>query len=404
MSAAAAPTCPNCLKGAMQVFHTAQRVPTNSCILLSTREEALAYPTGDIALGFCPACGFVSNTAFDAKLTEYSGRYEETQGFSPTFQRFHRDLADRVIDRFKLAGRDILEIGCGKGEFLLLLCENGRNRGVGFDPGYRADRFAPAPGENVRFVADFYTEKCTDTAADFVCCKMTLEHIPTTLEFMRNVRAAQGDRPAEIFFMIPEAQRILRDCAFEDVYYEHCSYFSPHSLEHLFSAAGFFPTAIGFEYGGQYLTIAADTHDKGAGRLSGDGDLPELAAWVAKFPALLEKQVRFWREQFAALAAAGKTAVIWGSGSKGVSFLTTLGLGDEIAAAVDINPHRQGYFMPATGHRIVGPQDLAQLKPDVVIVMNPIYRQEIAADLAKLGLSPQVMAVDDGLHHGGGGK
>ena len=74
---------------------------------------------------------------------------------------------------------------------------------------------------------------------------------------------------------------------------------------------------------------------------------------------------------------------------------------DEIAAAVDINPHRQGYFMPATGHRIVGPQDLVELKPDVVIVMNPIYRDEIAADLAKLGLSPQVMAVDDGLHAGG---
>jgi SAM-dependent methyltransferase len=401
MSAAAAPTCPNCLQGAMRVFHTARRVPTNSCILLSTREEALAYPTGDIALGFCPSCGFVSNTAFDPKLTEYSGRYEETQGFSPTFQRFHRDLADRVIERFGLQGRDILEIGCGKGEFLLLLCENGRNRGVGYDPGYRADRFAPAPGDNIRFVADFYTETCTDTAADFVCCKMTLEHIPTTLQFMRNVRAAQGDRPAEIFFMIPEAQRILRDCAFEDVYYEHCSYFSPHSLEHLFRAAGFFPTAIGFEYGGQYLTIAADTRDTGKGRLSGDGDLAELAAWVAKFPALLEKQVGFWRAQFAGLAAQGKKAVIWGSGSKGVSFLTTLGLGDEIAAAVDINPHRQGYFMPATGHRIVGPQDLAQLKPDVVIVMNPIYRQEIAADLAKLGLAPQVMAVDDGLHAGG---
>ena len=388
----------------MEIFHTAHRVPTNSCILLSTREEAQAYPTGDIALGFCRACGFVSNTAFDAKLTEYSGRYEETQGFSPTFQRFHRDLADRVLQRFSLKDRDILEIGCGKGEFLLLLCENGLNRGVGFDPGYRADRFAPAAGENVRFVADFYTEKCVDTAADFVCCKMTLEHIPTTLGFMRMVRAAQGDRQAEIFFMIPEAQRILRDCAFEDVYYEHCSYFSPHSLEHLFSAAGFFPGAIGFEYGGQYLTIAADTRDSGAGRLTPDSDLAELAAWVAKFPGLFAGQLDFWRARFAELKSGGQKAVIWGSGSKGVSFLTSLGLTDEISAAVDINPHRQGYFMPGTGHRIVGPQDLAELKPDVVIVMNPIYRQEIAADLAKLGLAPRVMAVDDGLLEGGGAK
>ena len=141
---------------------------------------------------------------------------------------------------------------------------------MGYDPGYRADRHAPAAGENVRFVADFYTEKCTDTAADFVCCKMTLEHIPETRDFVRMVRLAQGDRPAEIFFMIPDATRILQDCAFEDVYYEHCSYFSRHSLDRLFRARGFFPTAVGNEYGDQYLTIAASTADTGPGRLGRD--------------------------------------------------------------------------------------------------------------------------------------
>jgi len=381
----------------MDIFHTAKGVPTNSCILLSTIQEALDYPKGDIALGFCEVCGFVGNTAFDPVLTEYSGRYEETQGFSPTFQRFHQGLADRLIEKFDLKDREILEIGCGKGEFLLLLCEDGKNRGVGYDPGYLADRHAPAPGENVRFVADFYTEECTDTAADFVCCKMTLEHIPKTQKFVRMVRLAQGDRPAEIFFMIPEASRILQDCSFEDVYYEHCSYFSPHSLDRLFRAAGFFPTEIGNEYDGQYLTIAASTADKGQGPQAGPEQLAELTGWVKGFPQLFVSQLEFWRGRLDSWRAEGKTAVIWGSGSKGVSFLTTLGLDDGIAGAVDINPHRQGYFMPGTGHRIFGPDDLVELKPDVVIVMNPIYREEIAADLAKRGLTPEILAVDDGV-------
>jgi hypothetical protein len=78
-------------------------------------------------------------------------------------------------------------------------------------------------------------------------------------------------------------------------------------------------------------------------------------------------------------------------------FLTTLGLDDGIAGAVDINPHRQGYFMPGTGHRIFGPDDLVELKPDVVIVMNPIYREEITADLAARGLTPEILNVDDGV-------
>ncbi len=383
----------------MEIFHTATGVPTNSCILLASRAEALEYPKGDIALGFCDVCGFVGNTAFDPVLTEYSGRYEETQGFSPTFQRFHQDLADRLIAKFGLQDQEILEIGCGKGEFLLLLCTDGKNRGVGYDPGYRADRHAPAPGENVRFEADFYTEKCTDTAADFVCCKMTLEHIPETQDFVRMVRLAQGDRPAEIFFMIPDATRILQDCAFEDVYYEHCSYFSPHSLDRLFSAAGFYPSEIGNEYGDQYLTIAAGTADRGRGTLVGGEQLKELTSWVKGFPALFAAQLEFWRKRLEDWQAKGKTAVIWGSGSKGVSFLTTLGLDDGIAGAVDINPHRQGYFMPGTGHKIFGPDDLVALKPDVVIVMNPIYRQEIAADLAQRGLTPEILAIDDGVKH-----
>ena len=58
---------------------------------------------------------------------------------------------------------------------------------------------------------------------------MTLEHIPATGDFVRMVRRAIGDavRNRPVFFQIPEATRILRDCAFEDIYYEHCSYFSP---------------------------------------------------------------------------------------------------------------------------------------------------------------------------------
>jgi hypothetical protein len=212
-------------------------------------------------------------------------------------------------------------------------------------------------------------------------------------------RLAQGDRPADIFFMIPDATRILQDCAFEDVYYEHCSYFSPHSLDRLFRAAGFHPTEVGSEYDGQYLTIAASTGNGGAGPLVGADQLDDLARWVQGFPDLFRSQLDFWRERLDAWRAAGKTAVIWGSGSKGVSFLTTLGLADGIEGAVDINPHRQGYFMPGTGHTIFGPDDLVALKPDVVIIMNPVYREEITADLALRGLCPEILAVDDGVEH-----
>jgi hypothetical protein len=53
---------------------------------------------------------------------------------------------------------------------------------------------------------------------------------------------------------------------------------------------------------------------------------------------------------------------------------------------VDINRYRQDKFMPGTGQRIVAPEFLREVQPDHVIAMNPIYREEIARDLDRLGL------------------
>jgi hypothetical protein len=207
------------------------------------------------------------------------------------------------------------------------------------------------------------------------------------------VRRAVGDRPGTtVFFMIPEVMRILEDCAFEDVYYEHCSYFSPGSLGRLFRASGFEILNVGNEYGGQYLTIEARPAAAGAGPAAPD-DLARLADLVASFPRRLAARLAEWRAHLDEVRRDGLRTVLWGSGSKGVAFLSALDLGDEIAAAVDINPHRHGYHMPGSGHAIVGPDDLVELRPDVVIIMNPIYREEIGADLAARGLAPRIWSL-----------
>ncbi len=77
------------------------------------------FPRGDLRLGFCAACGFITNTAFDPSLQDYGVAYEETQGFSPTFNAFAHELARRWVDALRpRAASSVLEIGCGKGEFL----------------------------------------------------------------------------------------------------------------------------------------------------------------------------------------------------------------------------------------------------------------------------------------------
>ena len=381
--------CTSCGSAGMEVFHSIDQVPTNSCILLPTRTEALAYPCGDVRLAFCHHCGFISNIAFDPKLTEYSGRYEETQAFSPTFNAFHDKLAHTLVERHGLRDKDIIEIGCGKGEFLHLLCDLGPNRGLGFDPGYSEARGDSKSGGGFRVIQDFFSEKYTDHSADFVACKMTLEHIPTPNVFLdAAVRTARKD--GVVFIQVPESLRILRDCAFEDIYYEHCSYFTAGSLGRLFRQLGLRVLSTRIEYDGQYLTVEATFPD--GKRTSEEGsqynDLGELAQQVASFPGRVQSKMREWQQHLARWDSQGKRVLIWGSGSKGVSFLTGVPGAEKVTHAVDINPYRHGFFMPKTGQEIVGPQQLRDIRPDAIVVMNRIYLPEIRLSSASSALHP----------------
>jgi len=385
--------CPSCYSTDVSVFYEKKDVPAHSVLLFPTRTKAVNYPKGVIALGFCKDCGFISNLEFNPDLHEYSGTYEETQGYSPTFSKFSKKLCATLIDRYNLRGKKILEIGCGKGEFLNLLCEMGDNKGIGFDPAYVIERDHSSMQDRVTYITDFYSEKYSHYKADFVCCKMTLEHIHATAEFVRMVRNAIEDKlDTIVFFQIPDATRILEDCAIEDIYYEHCSYFSPGSLGRLFRKCGFGVTRLETDYDGQYLMIdAMPSNGRPAPPLPVEDDLGELTALVENFPVKFKEKTTRWKERIEQMREDRKRAVLWGSGSKAVAFLTTLDIYDEIKYVVDINPYRQGTYMAGTGHQIVAPEFLKEYKPEFVIIMNAVYKNEISQDIAQMGISPEIL-------------
>jgi SAM-dependent methyltransferase len=388
-------TCPSCGGAAVELFHREAGVPVNSCLLLATEDEARAFPRGTIALGLCHACGFISNTEFDPAVAEYSTRYEETQAFSPRFQAFEDELARRLVDRFDLRGKDVLEVGCGKGSFLLRVCELGANRGIGIDPSVVPERVhQPASGE-VRFIADLYRKEHAELPADVVICRHTLEHIHDVAGFMDLLRANLAGRSATtVFFELPDTLRVLEEVAFWDVYYEHCSYFTVGSLVRLFERSGFTVLDARLDYDDQYILLEARTDEAAGRRPFGPVDqVAEVAGAVHQFQRRYQAQVAAWDERLAGLFAGGRRAVVWGAGSKGVAFLGALPAAERIEVAVDVNPYKHGMFMAGTGRRIVPPAFLADYRPDVVIVMNPIYLDEIRAELDRLGVGAEVVAV-----------
>ena len=365
--------------------------------MLPTREQALAFPRGDIELAFCRTCGFIGNTRFDPGLHHYSPDYEETQGYSGRFMRFLDELCEDQIAKHDLRpGRVALEIGCGKGEFLITLCERSGCDGIGIDPGYRAERTQSPAADRIRFITDFYGPRYAHLTADYVSCRHTLEHIGPVHEFMQLVRRTIGDRrEVTVFFELPDMERVLSDCAFWDIYYEHCTYFTRGSLARLFRATGFDVTSLYKVYDDQYLVInARPAPGPTKASLPEEDDLEEIQHLVGQFSQRVERRVRELTESARAWQAQGKRVAIWGSGSKCVSLLSALGADGMPDAIVDVNPHKYGKFLAGSGIRDLARRpSLEALRPDVVVIMNSIYTEEIRADLAARGLHPELVAL-----------
>lgn len=387
--------CPNCGGREMDSFYDAGQVPSHSCLLMASVEEALRFPTGRLSLAYCVSCGFIGNVRYDARHSAYSPEYEETQHFSSCFSEFARRLAQRWVDRYDLHKKLVLEIGCGKGEFLALLCELGPNRGIGVDPSCVPERLGVEANSRIRFIREYYSEKFGALDADVILCRHTLEHIAPTRNFIRTLRTSLGDaKDTLVLFELPDITRILREGAFWDLYYEHCSNFTAGTLARLFRSNGFDVVELERDFDDQYLLLAARPADGPTEmRFALEEDLEQTSRDVDAFcqngPATIEK----WRNRLCEWRRDGKRIVVWGSGSKCVAFFTTLGVKEEVERIVDINPYRQGKFLPGTGHPIVSPEALTAAPPEVVVVMNPIYCEEIREKLLSIGLTPELVAV-----------
>lgn len=384
------PTCPACGSTDLHVFHEVSGVPVNSCLLVDDVETARGFPRGDLRLAWCDGCGFVTNLAFDPSRATYSQDYEETQGFSAHFRAFIEDLSYRWVRAHGLQGKDVVEIGCGKGEFLWEMARAGIGHGVGVDPGVKPERTPDDVAEGLSWVQGFFPQDYPELNADAVVCRHTLEHIGPVEEFMRTVRAAIGDRTdTAVLFELPGTMHVLDDVWFWDTYYEHCSYFTAGSLARLFRRTGFEVLDVRSAYDDQYLLLEALPVD-GSGQgapLPLEESPADVAAAAQRFAQGYRDTVERWRTRVREVAAAGGRTVVWGSGSKGVAFLAALG--DDAAlveVAVDINPHKHGRYMAGTGHRIVAPKELLDVRPALVVAMNSTYLAEIGADLTGLGL------------------
>jgi SAM-dependent methyltransferase len=341
---------------------------------------------GDFKAEFCGSCGHFFNAAFDEGRIGYTQTYENSLHFSPRFVQFSNELVDRLSRSYTLSGKTVVDIGCGKGDFLKRLCAISGARGIGFDKSFEEDRGETS--DNLLFVRDWFSDAYPDVRPDFVSCRHVLEHINEPIDFLRTLRSHPGISPETVmYFEVPNALYTLRDLGIWDLIYEHVSYFTPDSLRAAFELAGFDVLAIGSSFGEQYLYIEAKPARQAPVRTSTAA--ATLRTLVDDFGRAYADKVSRWNGFLAQNDPAH--VAVWGAGSKGVTFVNALQAGPNIAALVDVSPYKQGRFAPRTGTAVLAPEQLTSLSIRSLIVMNPLYRDEIKAATEALGLTPAIL-------------
>lgn len=373
-------SCPVCSESAPSPLSTITEMPLIGCQFAESRATALGAARGTLEPSLCKACGHIYNRAFEPERIDYVYGYENALNFSPRHRAHSDATVDRLFRSYALEHKSVVEIGCGTGEFLSQLCAKGSNHGVGYDP-TQASRVMGVGDGSVTILAETFSPE-TPKSVDLVCSQHVLEHLAELGSTLRQAHSVLK-RGGIGYFQVPNGLTIFRDLDIWDLTYEHVSYFSPASLQRALSDARFSVLRLEGSFGGQYLDAEAT-----AGEAPGvPATSPGYSDFCDDFPAAFVKVVSYWKERIASVLGSGRRIVLWGGGTKAVSFLNMLALeADGIEYVVDINPRKVGRFVPGTAQKIVPPEYLRDYRPDIVVVMNREYATEVQAMLNSMRL------------------
>jgi hypothetical protein len=316
----------------------------------------------------------IENAAFYPELIQYDADYQNNQAVSAAFEAHMKSVLE-IIKTGYPQGAKVVEVGCGKGDFLELVQADGWFDISGYDGAYEGDN--PA-------IEKRYLDDSDRISADLVVLRHVLEHIARPQDFLRLLREIFGD--AGIYVEVPDFDWIKSNQAFFDVTYEHVNYFTQESLSGLFVST----RDRGLLFGDQYQYVVGDLAKIRHDEFNRAYDRED--AWVdLSFDELFPE----FRSVVAELeeSASGKAIYVWGAATKGVMFChhlqrmspTVFG---RISAAVDINPMKSNRFMPSVHLPILTVDDFCDQvdSDDLVVIMNPNYRNEIVAELESRGL------------------
>ncbi len=333
--------------------------------LISKSDEALH---GEIHLRFNPVLDFIENSAFDPEIAAYDNNYQNSQAHSHTFNIHMRTMLE-IIKKYIPKGGLVVEVGCGKGDFVELMEADGSFSVIGYDATY--------DGNNTLIEKRYLSFK-DKIDADFVILRHVLEHIKNPHAFLALMQHIFGN--VQIYIEVPNYSWIIDNQAFYDITYEHVNYFTPYSLTCLFDHKIY---DSGLCFNNQYQFLIADLQS-----LSNIYQEQYFSTqwsdidFYKTFHLLSEKIFNIEKE-----ITKNNKVYIWGASTKGCMFLVHCldrsKIIDNVGFAIDINPRKWGKYLPGSRVSIKSKDEFFRIvtEEDILVIANPNYKDEIVREL-----------------------
>lgn len=359
---------------------------------LTEQQLKLPEPRYPLHAKVCETC-FLVQVDHDVPAEAIFSDYAYFSSFSPSWVEHAKRYAEKMTFRFRLGPQSlVIEIASNDGYLL----QHFKSAGVGvlgIEPAANVAKEAEKLGVTTE-VAFFNREtaarlRALGIQADLMTANNVMAHVPDLNEFVSGfpvVLAPEGVLTVEF----PHLLNLIAQAQFDTIYHEHYSYLSLLACERIFAAHGLrvFDVEELPTHGGSLRLFACHrtaSHPDGAGlaairdkeRAAGLHDLKTYEGFTIRAEAI-RKQLRDFLQQ----AQKEKLRVTaYGAAAKGNTLLNYCSVGTDLISAVfDKNTHKQGHYLPGSHIPISSPEKIAEMKPDVMLILPWNLRAEIMSE------------------------
>ncbi|HXP29006.1 MAG TPA: class I SAM-dependent methyltransferase [Solirubrobacteraceae bacterium] len=387
-----ATTCRFCGAPVEAVFADLGMSPLANAYLPAERVNAMEpfYPLRALV---CGKCFLVQLEEFETPEQIFSD-YAYFSSYSTSWLEHCERYAGEMVERLGLdGGSRVVEIASNDG-YLLQYFRDRKIDVLGVEPAANVAEVAVEKG--IPTVVEFFgqdtaRELAREAQADLLLGNNVLAHVPDLNDFVAGMKLLL--KPGGVITMeFPHLMRLIDDNQWDTIYHEHFSYFSFLTVSAVFAAHGLrlFDVQELPTHGGSLRIYGAHADDqtkqqsdaaRELAQRERDAGYEHLETYLG-YGARVERDKRQILSFLIDLKEQGLRVAAYGAPAKGNTLLNYCGVRhDMVEYTCDLNPHKQGHFLPGSHIPIRSPEVLREDKPDVVLILPWNLKEEIVQQL-----------------------